>query len=182
MLLQRAGRLARVVRPARPARTALAPASRLLSAKVPITFVDTDGHEYAVDAEPGRTLLEVAHENDIELEGACDGSLACSTCHLILDTQSFEKLPPPDEEELDMLDLAFDLQETCARSARGRAAPGPRPRPVSPSPGAAPHAPAATPRDAVRRSRLGCQVKAAPELSGMRCQLPEGSNNMMPPS
>ena len=55
---------------------------------------------------------EVAHANDIDLEGACDGSLACSTCHLILQQDVYDSLPPPEEEEEDMLDLAFDLTDT----------------------------------------------------------------------
>ena len=44
--------------------------------------------------------------------GACDGSLACSTCHVILSQEVYDSLPPPEEEELDMLDLAFDLTDT----------------------------------------------------------------------
>ena len=88
--------------------------TRSLSATVRITFVDKDHTEIPVDAPVGKSLLEVAHSNDIELEGACDGSLACSTCHLILDAATFKKLKPPEEEELDMLDLAFDLQPTYA--------------------------------------------------------------------
>lgn len=55
--------------------------------------------------------MDVAHENDIDLEGACEASLACSTCHVYVDEPWFDKLPPPVEEEEDMLDLAFGLQE-----------------------------------------------------------------------
>jgi ferredoxin len=47
-----------------------------------------------------------------ELEGACEGTLACSTCHCIFTKEMFEKLEPPDEEELDMLDLALGLTDT----------------------------------------------------------------------
>jgi len=58
-------------------------------------------------------MLEVAHRNDIELEGACEGSLACSTCHVIIDDQAvYDALPEPDDDENDMLDLAFGLTET----------------------------------------------------------------------
>lgn len=74
-------------------------------------FVE-DGEEVPVTAEEGKTLLEVAHDNEVELEGACDGSLACSTCHLILEQNVFDSLPAPEEEELDMLDLAFGLTDT----------------------------------------------------------------------
>jgi 2Fe-2S ferredoxin len=77
-----------------------------------IIFIDPDGKEQVVDAENGLSLLEVAHNNDIDLEGACEGSLACSTCHIIVEKGFFEKLPEPSEEEEDMLDLAFGLTHT----------------------------------------------------------------------
>ena len=77
-----------------------------------IIFIDPDGNEQIVDAENGLSLLEVAHNNDIDLEGACEGSLACSTCHIIVEKGFFEKLPEPSEEEEDMLDLAFGLTHT----------------------------------------------------------------------
>ncbi|PQM42627.1 Electron transfer protein 21 [Prunus yedoensis var. nudiflora] len=59
------------------------------------------------------SMLEAAHENDIDLEGACEGSLACSTCHVIvMDMDHYNKLEDPTDEENDMLDLAFGLTET----------------------------------------------------------------------
>lgn len=66
----------------------------------------------AVSAECGKSILAVAHENGIDLEGACEASLACSTCHVILDAASFKKLKPPTDEENDLLDLAFGLSDT----------------------------------------------------------------------
>ena len=57
-------------------------------------------------------LLDVAHDNDIELEGACGGELACSTCHLIMPEDIYANLPPKSDEEEDMLDLAFEVTET----------------------------------------------------------------------
>lgn len=78
---------------------------------VNVTFIDRDGGEHAVKAPPGKSLLEVAHANDIDLEGACEGSLACSTCHVYLDQQSFDLLDEPCDDENDMLDLAFGLSE-----------------------------------------------------------------------
>ena len=56
--------------------------------------------------------LHIAHRHDVDIEGACEGSLACSTCHVIVDASWFGKLATPTEDEEDMLDLAFDLQET----------------------------------------------------------------------
>lgn len=78
---------------------------------VKIIFVDRDGSERAVQAPPGRSLLEIAHSNDIDLEGACEGSLACSTCHVYLDEKTYDSLEEPCDDENDMLDLAFGLSE-----------------------------------------------------------------------
>ena len=77
-----------------------------------MTFIERDGSRRTVDAPLGLSVLEVAHKHGVEIEGACEGSLACSTCHVIVDGEWFEKLAAPTEDEEDMLDLAFDLQET----------------------------------------------------------------------
>ena len=77
-----------------------------------ITFLAPDGTAKEVDAPEGLSVLEIAHKNDIDLEGACEGSLACSTCHVIVDDAWFDKLEEATEEEEDMLDLAFALTHT----------------------------------------------------------------------
>jgi len=78
-----------------------------------MTFVSADGSlRKEVEAPLGLSVLEIAHRNDIDLEGACEGSLACSTCHVIVDSEWFEQLDEPSEEEEDMLDLAFGLTHT----------------------------------------------------------------------
>ena len=56
--------------------------------------------------------MEIAHKNDIDLEGACEGALACSTCHVVVADDWFGKLDEATEEEEDMLDLAFGLTHT----------------------------------------------------------------------
>lgn len=63
-------------------------------------------------AREGETLLEVAHNNDIDLEGACEASLACSTCHVILEEKVYDSMEEPCEEEEDLLDLAYGLTHT----------------------------------------------------------------------
>ena len=63
-------------------------------------------------AREGESLLEVAHNNDIDLEGACESSLACSTCHVILQSHIYDSLEYPEEEEEDLLDLAYGLTHT----------------------------------------------------------------------
>jgi 2Fe-2S ferredoxin len=77
-----------------------------------MTFIDPDGTRHEVDAPVGLSLLEIAHRNDIDIEGACEGSMACSTCHVIVEKDWFERLEPSCEEEEDMLDLAFGLTPT----------------------------------------------------------------------
>lgn len=77
-----------------------------------MTFVFPDGKEQTFDAPNGISVLEVAHKNGIPLEGACEGSLACSTCHVVVDEAWFDKLKEASEDEEDMLDLAFGLTHT----------------------------------------------------------------------
>lgn len=77
-----------------------------------ITFVSRDGSEKIVEARNGLSVMEVAIDNDIDIEAACEGSLACATCHMVVDPAWYDKLDPPSEEEEDMLDLAFGLTRT----------------------------------------------------------------------
>lgn len=77
-----------------------------------ITFIERDGNRKTVEAPIGLSLLEIAHKNDVDLEGACEGSLACSTCHVIVESEWFDLLPDATEDEEDMLDLAFGLTKT----------------------------------------------------------------------
>jgi ferredoxin len=65
-----------------------------------------------VTAKVGESLLQVAHANHVDLEGACEGVCACSTCHLIFPQQVYNDLPDPSEEEEDMLDMAYGLTDT----------------------------------------------------------------------
>jgi 2Fe-2S ferredoxin len=77
-----------------------------------MTFIQPDGKRVEVDAPVGLSILEIAHKNDVDLEGACEGSLACSTCHVIVANDWFGRLAVAKEEEEDMLDLAFGLTAT----------------------------------------------------------------------
>jgi 2Fe-2S ferredoxin len=77
-----------------------------------MVFVQRDGSRKEVEAPLGLSVLEIAHRHGVDIEGACEGSLACSTCHVIVEPTWFQKLAKPTEDEEDMLDLAFDLQET----------------------------------------------------------------------
>lgn len=75
-------------------------------------WVNADGTEKKVQGTLSETLLVNAHKNGIDLEGACDGSAACSTCHVILQDELYDKQPQASPDEEDMLDLAFGLTPT----------------------------------------------------------------------
>ena len=77
-----------------------------------MVFIEKNGTPKEVEAPLGLSVLEIAHRNDIDIEGACDGSLACSTCHVIVEDSWFERLKEASEDEEDMLDLAFGLTAT----------------------------------------------------------------------
>jgi ferredoxin len=83
-----------------------------MSSTVNVNFRLQDGTIKTVSAPIGLSVLEVAHQNEIPLEGACEGSLACSTCHVIVSDDFYGKLPQATEDEEDMLDLAFGLKPT----------------------------------------------------------------------
>lgn len=78
-----------------------------------VRFLKSDGTlDKEVDAKAGQRLLDVAWAAREPLEGACEGVMACSTCHVIVDADDFEKLPPATEEEEDLLDLAAHATRT----------------------------------------------------------------------
>jgi ferredoxin len=78
-----------------------------------VRFFRADGTlDKEVEAEPGQRLLDVAWAAREPLEGACEGVMACSTCHVIVDAEDFAKLPPASEEEEDLLDLAAHAART----------------------------------------------------------------------
>lgn len=78
---------------------------------VNITYVRKDGSKVAVRGKVGDNLLYLAHRHGIEMEGACEASLACTTCHVYVREDYYDKLPEPDEKEDDLLDLAPFLKE-----------------------------------------------------------------------
>ncbi|XP_042210537.1 adrenodoxin-like isoform X2 [Homarus americanus] len=80
-----------------------------------VTYERADGTVFTVKGKEGDNLLDIAINNDIDLEGfgACEGTLACSTCHLIFKEEDFDMIEDPcTDEELDMLDLAYGLSDT----------------------------------------------------------------------
>ncbi|GBP64624.1 Adrenodoxin, mitochondrial [Eumeta japonica] len=83
--------------------------------KVKVTFILCDGKRIETEGKVGDTLLDVVVNNDLNIEGygACEGTLTCSTCHVILKQDVYDSLPEqPSDEERDMLDLAYGLTDT----------------------------------------------------------------------
>lgn len=78
---------------------------------VNVTYIDREGNRIPVKAKVGDNVLYLAHRHEIDLEGACEASLACSTCHVFVHEDYVDDLPEPLEEEEDMLDMAPFLQD-----------------------------------------------------------------------
>lgn len=77
-----------------------------------ITFITKDGKQLTYEVAEGDNILDIAQAHNLDMEGACGGSCACSTCHIIVDPEYYDEIPEPDDDENDMLDLAFGLTET----------------------------------------------------------------------
>ena len=78
-----------------------------------VRFLTAQGDlDREVDAEEGSRLLDIAQANGQSLEGSCEGAMACSTCHVIVAAEDFDRLPPASEEEDDLLDFAFHVTRT----------------------------------------------------------------------
>ncbi|CUM64780.1 uncharacterized protein PRCAT00002391001 [Priceomyces carsonii] len=77
-----------------------------------ITFITKLGEQFTYEVAEGDNLLDIAQANNLDMEGACGGSCACSTCHVIVDPEFYDLIPEPTDDENDMLDLAFGLTET----------------------------------------------------------------------
>jgi 2Fe-2S ferredoxin len=83
-----------------------------------IVFLGKCGVRREVMANLGQTLLEVARRHDIDIEGACEGNMACATCHLIIEKDWFPLLSKPGADEEDMLDLVYGLTATSRLSCQ----------------------------------------------------------------
>ncbi|KAJ6256655.1 Adrenodoxin [Drechslerella dactyloides] len=141
-----------------------------------VTFTTKDGHTFTFEVAEGDNLLDIGQAHDLEMEGACGGSCACSTCHVIVEDQEvYDKLEEPDDDENDMLDLAFGLTETYVHPPYLSSILSPLPYLLT----------LLVITDVgmlmvgcVCRSRLGCQVKMRKDIDGLRVRLPSMTRNM----
>jgi ferredoxin len=90
-----------------------------------VRFVSADGnHIQEARGGPGERLLDLAQAHGQPLEGTCEGQMACSTCHVVVDPEDFAKLPPASEEEDDLLDLAACVTRTSRLACQIRLGEG----------------------------------------------------------
>lgn len=89
-------------------------ATKLNNQQVSVTFLKPDGSKVTVKAGQDKTLYDAVIDNNVDIDGfgACEGTLCCTTCHLIFKQSDYEKIGEPSDEELDMLDLAYGLTDT----------------------------------------------------------------------
>lgn len=85
---------------------------------VKVTFITAQGDRIAAEGAEGRSLLEVGQAAGMPLEGTCEGQMACSTCHVIVSKDWFDRLPRASEDEEDMLDLAAGVTRTSRLSCQ----------------------------------------------------------------
>ena len=83
-----------------------------------VHFITSEGDRVDATGEPGDSLLRVAQAAGMPLEGTCEGQMACSTCHVVVDKDWFDRLPEASEEEEDMLDLAAGVRRTSRLSCQ----------------------------------------------------------------
>ena len=83
-----------------------------------VRFTGTRGDKVEAEGIEGSRLLELAQASDMPLEGTCEGQMACSTCHVIVAPEWFDRLPPASADEEDMLDLAADVARTSRLSCQ----------------------------------------------------------------
>ena len=83
-----------------------------------ITFITSEGDRVDATGEAGDSLLRVAQAAGMPLEGTCEGQMACSTCHVVVDKDWFDRLAEASEEEEDMLDLAAGVRRTSRLSCQ----------------------------------------------------------------
>ncbi|XP_007934756.1 adrenodoxin, mitochondrial [Orycteropus afer afer] len=90
-----------------------APAQNSSEDKITVHFINRDGETLTTKGKVGDSLLDVVVENNLDIDGfgACEGTLACSTCHLIFEGHIYEKLDTITDEENDMLDMAYGLTD-----------------------------------------------------------------------
>ena len=84
-----------------------------------ITYITHDNKNHTIDVQNGLTVMEGAVQNDIPgIDADCGGGMACATCHVYINDEWFNKLPPKEDGEEDMLDMAFEPKKNSRLSCQ----------------------------------------------------------------
>tara|TARA_B100000945_G_C20308128_1_gene561449 strand:+ start:398 stop:718 length:321 start_codon:yes stop_codon:yes gene_type:complete len=84
-----------------------------------IRYIEFNGEEHTVDVQNGLTVMEGAIKNKVPgIDADCGGACACATCHVYVQKEWLNKLPPKEDTEEDMLDFAFDVRKNSRLSCQ----------------------------------------------------------------
>ena len=84
-----------------------------------ITYIDYQGNSKTIDVENGLTVMEGAVQNNIPgIDADCGGSMACATCHVYVEEKWLDKIPKPEDGEVDMIDMAFEPKKNSRLSCQ----------------------------------------------------------------
>ena len=84
-----------------------------------VTYIDYQGNSKTLDVENGLTVMEGAVQNNIPgIDADCGGSMACATCHVYVEEKWLDKMPKPEDGEVDMIDMAFEPKKNSRLSCQ----------------------------------------------------------------
>tara|TARA_Y100001970_G_scaffold288594_1_gene416376 strand:- start:1634 stop:1954 length:321 start_codon:yes stop_codon:yes gene_type:complete len=84
-----------------------------------VTFIDFQGNTKTINVENGLSVMEGAIQNDVPgIDADCGGSMACATCHVYVEEKWLNKLPKPEDGEVDMIDMAFEPKKNSRLSCQ----------------------------------------------------------------
>ena len=84
-----------------------------------VTYIENNGNSHTIEIANGLSVMEGAVQNDIPgIDADCGGGMACATCHVYVNDEWFEKVPEKEDEEEDMLDMAFEPKKNSRLSCQ----------------------------------------------------------------
>ena len=84
-----------------------------------ITYQDNEGNSKIIEVDNGLSVMEGAIQNDVPgIDADCGGSMACATCHVYVEEKWLDKIPKPEEGEIDMIDMAYEPKKNSRLSCQ----------------------------------------------------------------
>ena len=80
-----------------------------------IIALDSNGKEHTVEGRDGWSVMEILRDAGLPIAAECGGACACATCHVYVTDGWYEKLTPPSDAEIDMLDMALAVEPGRSR-------------------------------------------------------------------